>query len=277
MTEFPLDPAAAAELRRLVGEILAEVLPGLRGGVGSGPGRVQPPDGQWPSGEPPSGLRPSGEPAIGRPASRPAVRPASTLTAGGIPSGVPAGRPTPTAMDLRRRYSAGDGPSPPAGGDLAGPASGQAARGQDARGQAARGRGTAAGGGAAAARAVAPSRAAGAAGGVDFFEVRVGTDAELREFALRVLRLADNPKLRRDLIAGRVRFRLAGGTSTSAGIEVPAAGRAVHRVDKGAVTERAVAAAAAAGAGLVLGPRAVLTPLARDKARALGVPIEKER
>jgi len=41
------------------------------------------------------------------------------------------------------------------------------------------------------------------------------------------------------------------------------------------VTERIVAAAAAAGARLVLGPRAVLTPLARDKARALGVPIER--
>ena len=32
-----------------------------------------------------------------------------------------------------------------------------------------------------------------------------------------------------------------------------------------------------AGAALVLGPRAVLTPLARDKARALGVPVQKER
>ena len=41
------------------------------------------------------------------------------------------------------------------------------------------------------------------------------------------------------------------------------------------MTERIVAAAAAAGARLVLGPRAVLTPLARDKARALGVPIER--
>jgi hypothetical protein len=51
----------------------------------------------------------------------------------------------------------------------------------------------------------------------------------------------------------------------------------VHRVDKGAVTERAVAAAAAAGARIVVGPRAVLTPLAKDKARSLGVPIEKER
>jgi len=99
--------------------------------------------------------------------------------------------------------------------------------------------------------------------------VRIDTDDDLHAFALRVLKLADNPKLRRDLIGGRIRFALAG----------PAAGgpAATHRVDKGAVTERAVAAAARAGARLVLGPRAVLTPLAKDKARALGVPIEKER
>ena len=51
----------------------------------------------------------------------------------------------------------------------------------------------------------------------------------------------------------------------------------VQRVEKGAVTERMVAAAAKAGAALVLGPRAVLTPLARDKARALGVPVQKEQ
>ena len=51
----------------------------------------------------------------------------------------------------------------------------------------------------------------------------------------------------------------------------------VDLVEKGAVTERAVLAAAKAGERLVLGPRAVLTPLARDKARALGVRVEKER
>jgi predicted amidohydrolase len=48
-------------------------------------------------------------------------------------------------------------------------------------------------------------------------------------------------------------------------------------VDKGAVTEAMVAAAAKAGARLVLGPRAVLTPLGRDRARAAGVEIVKER
>jgi len=113
---------------------------------------------------------------------------------------------------------------------------------------------------------------AAVAGGVESapWTVRLSTDDELHAFVLRVLRLADNPKLRRDLIGGRVRFSLAG---QAAGL----AAQAAHRVDKGAVTERTVAAAARAGARLVLGPRAVLTPLAADKARALGVPIEKER
>jgi hypothetical protein len=49
------------------------------------------------------------------------------------------------------------------------------------------------------------------------------------------------------------------------------------RIEKGAVTERVVREAKAAGARLVLAPGAVLTPLARDKAKALGVQIEKER
>ncbi len=135
------------------------------------------------------------------------------------------------------------------------------------------------------------------------WRVLISTDEDLHAFVLRVLKLAGNPKLRQDLISGRARFRLAEGSAPS-GAPGPAAvqpampvrggdppgpsvvpvrggdppGPAVrHRVDKGAVTERMVAAAAAAGARLVLGPRAVLTPLARDKARALGVPIEKER
>jgi hypothetical protein len=115
-----------------------------------------------------------------------------------------------------------------------------------------------------------PPPAAGSAdGGVQ--AVRLRTDAELHDFVLRVLRLADNPARRADLVAGRLRFTLEGQDDGTGGPAV------VQRVDKGAVTERAVIAAARAGARLVLGPRAVLTPLARDKARALGVPVEKER
>jgi hypothetical protein len=118
--------------------------------------------------------------------------------------------------------------------------------------------------------------------GAQAWTVRLSTDAELHDFVLRVLRLADNPRVRGDLISGRTRFRLTPRSEDETPPAVPGVNqgavteRAVHRVDKGAVTERAVAAAAKAGAAMVLGPRAVLTPLARDKARTLGVPIEKE-
>ena len=159
--------------------------------------------------------------------------------------------------------------------------------------------------------------------------VRLATEEELHAFVVEVLRLADDPQRRIDLLAGRIRFTPAQpsagrGNAPSAatppalrqarppGPAQPSAGRgnapsaatppalrqapppgparpaepaagsgqddgAVRRVEKGAVTERAVIAAARAGDRLVLGPRAVLTPLARDKARALGVPVEKER
>jgi hypothetical protein len=102
-------------------------------------------------------------------------------------------------------------------------------------------------------------------------QVRLDTDADVREFALEIVRLADNPARRRDLLTGRLTFTLArrdGGE---------AAATSERRIETGAVTERAVQSAAKAGQRLVLGPRAVLTPLARDRALALGVPIEKER
>jgi hypothetical protein len=71
-----------------------------------------------------------------------------------------------------------------------------------------------------------------------------------------------------DIRAGRLRFTLGRAAGSSPG---------VVRVAHGAVTERKVKQAADAGARLVLGPGAVLTPLAREKARALGIDIERER
>jgi hypothetical protein len=130
----------------------------------------------------------------------------------------------------------------------------------------------------------AGSAAAGPGGAVR--AVRLASDDDLHSFVVEVLRLADDPRRRQEMLAGRLRFTLAGlagsghdYTGTSAGWPAASAGTppTVRRIDKGAVTERAVIAAAKAGERLVLGPRAVLTPLARDKARALGVPVEKER
>jgi hypothetical protein len=129
---------------------------------------------------------------------------------------------------------------------------------------------------------VAGSPVPGTSPGEAVQAVRLGSDRELHEFVLRILRLAEDPQRRQDLLAGRLRFTLdpaasASGNGTLAAAGPPAATAVIRRVEKGAVTERAVIAAAKAGHRLVLGPGAVLTPLGRDKARALGVPVEKER
>jgi hypothetical protein len=100
--------------------------------------------------------------------------------------------------------------------------------------------------------------------------VSLRTDADLAAFVMHLLHLLENPKHRDALRSGRLRFRLAAAA-------VPGSVQPSHRVDKGAVTEAMVAAAAKQGARLVLGPRAVLTPLGRDRARAAGVEIVKER
>jgi hypothetical protein len=47
-------------------------------------------------------------------------------------------------------------------------------------------------------------------------------------------------------------------------------------VDRGAVTERLIQRAAREQRPLRIGPRAVVTPLARDRARALGVALDRE-
>jgi hypothetical protein len=89
--------------------------------------------------------------------------------------------------------------------------------------------------------------------------VQLATDDDLARFAAHVLAHADAVR------SGALRFTFGPATS-----DVP-------RVDRGAVTERAVNEAAKAGGRLILGPRAVLTPLARERARALKIQIERER
>ena len=92
--------------------------------------------------------------------------------------------------------------------------------------------------------------------------VRIDSDAALAAFVQTVLARAG------EIRAGALSFTLGQAGATASG---------VVRVDRGAVTERIVKQAADAGARLVLAPRAVITPLAREKARALGVEIERER
>lgn len=99
--------------------------------------------------------------------------------------------------------------------------------------------------------------------------IRLGNDQDLDAFVRKLLTLFENPKTRADLRTGRLRFRLAGAASAQVAASAP------HRVDKGVITERHVTEIASGV--LLLGPRAVVTPLAREKARALGISIQKER
>ena len=86
-------------------------------------------------------------------------------------------------------------------------------------------------------------------------------DADLDRFAQVLDRRRGDP-------AGRLRFTLGGGAPRA-----PGALRVEPR--RGRPSARSTRRRRPAQR-LVLGPRAVLTPLAREKARALGIEIERE-
>jgi hypothetical protein len=136
----------------------------------------------------------------------------------------------------------------------------------------------------------------------DIETVNLSTDEDLTAFVARLLDL--DPEAREELRAGRKEFRLAvpshpqtpqaPSVTQTASVPAPSGGNGVHgrngltavngsagpvtrRIERGAVTEKMVRDAARAGERLVLGPGAVLTPLARDRARASGVEISRER
>jgi hypothetical protein len=90
--------------------------------------------------------------------------------------------------------------------------------------------------------------------------VKLATDDDLNRFAQFAAAHADAVR------AGALRFTFGPASTTGA-----------TRVERGAVTERAINEAAKAGGRLILGPRAVLTPLARERARALKIQIEREK
>ena len=100
--------------------------------------------------------------------------------------------------------------------------------------------------------------------------VTLDSDDDLGRFVRALLARCESPRERAAIQSGQLRFALR-----HPGAAGPAPGTV--RIERGAVTERKVEEAAKSGARLVIGPGAVLTPLAREKARALGIEIERER
>ena len=92
--------------------------------------------------------------------------------------------------------------------------------------------------------------------------VRIGNDHDLAAFIARVVEPGTAERIR----SGKLRFTLNGAASSGA----PTAGVALT----GVITEQKIDKLAGTGT-LVLAAGAVLTPLARDRARKLGLKIER--
>lgn len=112
-------------------------------------------------------------------------------------------------------------------------------------------------------REVIPQKPQGAQG---IEQVRIATDSDLAAFVARLLEPATADAVRN----GKLRFTLSGAASSAAA--VPSSGAVLQ----GVITEQKIDKNASAGV-IVLSADAVLTPLARDKARRLGLKIERRR
>ena len=101
--------------------------------------------------------------------------------------------------------------------------------------------------------------------------VSLATDAQVQSFVHRILDLAADEETLSALRQGEIVFQLSDQAKANA-----ADNSGTTRVDKGAVTESTIRKAAESGSTLIVGRKVVVTSLARDKARDLGVTIIKE-
>jgi len=165
--------------------------------------------------------------------------------------------------ELLRDAVAGGGESPPASARAAG-----SPRASDVGGLSER---------------VRAALAGGAGGGI---AIAIANDADLNAFAQQVALCALERDLLGAIAANRVRFRLAsgGGARAAAADPTPRAGAAAPTQDGGAyhweqglLSETRITEIARSHGKLVLGRQAVLTPLAWDRARSLGLQVVRMR
>lgn len=130
-------------------------------------------------------------------------------------------------------------------------------------------------------------RAALASGGG--IEIPVASDSDLNAFAQQVALCALERDLLGAIASNRVRFRLAGGGPPAAPAEKAAAEKAApgaaspakdgdaYHWEQGLLSETKITEIARSHAKLVLGRQALLTPLAWDRARSLGLQVVRMR
>jgi hypothetical protein len=128
--------------------------------------------------------------------------------------------------------------------------------------------------------------ALGSGGGGGGIEIAIAGDSDLNAFAQQVALCALERDLLGAIASNRVRFRLAGGGGAGGGggQEAVTAKQAVAPVapvkdgdayhwEQGLLNETKVTEIARTHAKLMLGRRALLTPLAWDRARSLGLHV----
>jgi hypothetical protein len=104
--------------------------------------------------------------------------------------------------------------------------------------------------------------------------VRIASDDDLSAFAKDVLLLAENRETRQRILSGAYPFRLTNDQLSSSG----RSDESGHiRLDQGVVTEATLAKLPKGLKALQLGPGVVVTPLARERARTLGIQLERRR
>jgi hypothetical protein len=114
--------------------------------------------------------------------------------------------------------------------------------------------------------------------------VTIASDGDLIAFARRVQAIAGDPAKAKEIAAGRYPFRLARSAAQSNAAapqtpapRAPAPTAQSHRIDSGVVTESVLNKLPRGLSRLVLGPGVTVTPLAKDRARALGLTFERTK
>ena len=101
--------------------------------------------------------------------------------------------------------------------------------------------------------------------------VSLNNDSDVKSLVNRVLDMAADPQTLSALRQGQIVFQLNQQSSNHS-----ASDSGTTRIEKGAVTESTIRKAAETGSTLIVARKVVVTSLARDKARDLGVTIIRE-
>jgi hypothetical protein len=109
--------------------------------------------------------------------------------------------------------------------------------------------------------------------------ITIASDADLVAFARRVLSLAGDSAKAKEIAAGRYPFRLdkpaaqSNAPATRPASVAPIGG--THRIDSGIVTESILNKLPRGLSRILLAPGVTVTPLAKDRARSLGLTFER--